>query len=244
VSDGYDPALFERVAELEPRSFWFRSRVSLIVWALGAYFPEARSFLDVGCGTGFVLERLRAELPALQLAGTDLFPEALEHARGRLDSVRLERADARTLPFEREFDVAGAFDVVEHIDDDDAALAELRRVARLGAILLVPQHSWLWSGADEAAGHVRRYSRAQLIAKLERAGFSVVRATSYVTSLLPAVWLARRRRGATTDPLAGLAPRGLNAVLEAALGGERRLLARGVDLPVGTSLLVICRVPA
>jgi SAM-dependent methyltransferase len=245
MTAGYDPALFARVADLEPRSFWFRARARLIVWATRTYFADARSLVDVGCGTGFVLERLRSELPHLRLAGTDLFPEALAYARERLgDEVRLEQADARALPFGSEFDSAGAFDVLEHVDEDDRVLAELRRVARLGVILLVPQHRWLWSGADEAAGHVRRYTRAELVHKVASAGFRVVRATSYVSSLVPVVWAGRRFRRASGDPLAGLAPGRANALLERALDVERALVERGLDLHAGTSLLVVARAPA
>ena len=199
---GYDASLFAYLAELEPRSFWFRARNRLIVSTIRRCFPDAQTLLEVGCGTGFVLAALRNALPNLRLTGGELFPEGLEIARQRLRDVELIELDA-TKPPPRSFDVVGAFDVLEHIADDERALAGLFEATapRGGAILLVPQHSWLWSSADEFAHHFRRYTRRELVSKLERVGFSVTLATSFVTTLLPAMLAVRLlRRGGAAGP--------------------------------------------
>jgi hypothetical protein len=90
--------------------------------------------------------------------------------------------------FGSESDLAGALDVLEHIDDDATALYEARRVLRPGGgiIITVPQHQWLWSDADDYAHHQRRYSRPELITSIETAGFRVQMVTSFVTLPLPA----------------------------------------------------------
>jgi len=243
---GFDPDLFESLAAVEPRSFWFRARNRLIVSALRRHFREARSLLEVGCGSGVVLEALRHELPQLRLVGADLFAEALAVARRRLDDVELVELDARSLPYDDEFDVVGAFDVVEHVDEDEAVLAAIHRAVRRGggAVVLVPQHRWPWSEYDRVAEHRPRYSRREVVGKITRAGFEGVETTSFVTSLPPAMIVSRvvdRFRDGAYDPVAPLDPGRLNRVFELMLDGERRLIERGVSLPFGGSLMVVGR---
>lgn len=244
TSAGYDVSLFERIAAIEGRSFWFRERNRLLVSTLRRHFPHARDLLDVGCGTGGVLVALREAFPELRLVGTDLFEEGLAIARTRVPGVELARHDARELPYEEEFDVVGAFDVLEHIDRDDLVLASMHRAARAGGgvVILVPQHQRVWSEMDAIAQHERRYSRRELVAKVERAGFAVDAVTSFVATLLPVMALSRglRRRH---DPVRELEPGVLNPVFERILGLERRLIDRGVSLPFGGSLLLVARKP-
>ena len=162
-----------------------------------ATFLRARDFLEVGCGTGYVLDRLHRAIPGLKLSGSELFEEGLAYARQRLgDAAMLRHADATALGFHDAFDVIGAFDVVEHIEDDRRVLANLYAALRPrgGLLLTVPQHAWLWSDTDVAAHHVRRYREADLVAKLDAAGFEVLRVTSFVT--LPAAGNARSHAGA------------------------------------------------
>ena len=73
---GYDPNHFDRLFELEAASFWFRGRGDLINWALDRYFPAAGSFLELGCGNGYVVDRVRRLHPDWRLVGTELFEEA------------------------------------------------------------------------------------------------------------------------------------------------------------------------
>ena len=246
MTAGYDATLYEAIARAEPESFWFRARNRLIVSAVRRHFPDARGLLEVGCGTGFVLSGLRQAFPGLRLVGSELFEEGLEIARRRLPDVELVRLDALEMPFANEFDVVGAFDVLEHVDEDEPALAGMRRALRPagGLVLLVPQHPRLWSEMDAVARHVRRYTRRGLVAKVERAGFEVVEASSFVAALLPAMIVSRAVRRALRrpyDPIAELRPGALNGVFERVLDGERRLIERGVSLPAGGSLLLVAR---
>ena len=160
-------------------------------------------------------------------------------------SARLFQADACSLPFRDAFDVIGAFDVLEHIDDDTGVLAELGAVLKPGGGLLisVPQHPSLWSARDEAVSHKRRYTRGELVRKLTDAGFAVKRATSFMSLPLPAMWwsaVRHRQLRDNYDPFAefriGRIP---NAILNGVLGFERGLLRRGVSFPVGGTLLVV-----
>jgi SAM-dependent methyltransferase len=242
----FDPAHFARLYALEAGSFWFRGRSDLIEWMLRRHFPQARNLLEIGCGTGYVLKRLRDAFPGLSLHGTELFGEGLAYARERLGAAAvLQQMDATRLPFRDEFDVIGAFDVLEHIEDDRLVLANIHRALRAdgGLLLTVPQHQWLWSQTDVAARHVRRYGRSDLCAKLADAGFEILRATSFVTLLLPVLLLARRRRreGITEIESELNLPAPANAIGYATLRFEASFIRFGVSLPVGGSLLAVAR---
>lgn len=247
--DGYDPSFFAQIAELERLSWWFRSRNRLIAHTVRQYFSSAVNVLEVGCGTGFALRALKDALPTANLVGTELFDEGLQVARERWPGVTFTQADARAMPFSSEFDLVAAFDVIEHIDDDIGALREVFRILKDGGglIVTVPQHQWLWSAADDHAHHQRRYSRGQLVARLTEAGFVVQRMTSFVTILLPLMVFSRLcNRGATRhDPWAEFRiPRRLDRAFEVITTLERTVIAAGVSLPAGGSLLAVARKPA
>ena len=245
MTGGFEPEAFASLARLEEGSFWFQARNELIVWALSTYVPTASSFLEVGCGTGFVLRAIASARPGIRLTGSELFAEGLEHAAKRVPEATLVQLDARAMPFEEEFDAVGAFDVLEHVDDDGAALDGCRRALRRGGTLLatVPQHPWLWSGADDYAHHVRRYRRRELAAKLRGAGLEPIRMTSFVSLLLPlmaASRIAEQRSRRPYDPV-GEHERsaGLRRPLQAVMRLEAALIHRGASLPAGGSLLAV-----
>jgi SAM-dependent methyltransferase len=240
TEEGFDPAAFETLAGLEERHFWFWARNRLICSEIQRDFPDARSMLEVGCGTGFVLRGIAACRPDLSLTGTDLYADGLEFARRRVDA-RIEQMDARSIPFEGEFDLIGAFDVIEHILEDGTALREMHKALRPGGglMLTVPQHRWLWSEFDELSHHQRRYLRAELVGKVRAAGFSVRRVTSFVSLLLPAIALERLRPGGERSLEEHLTvPAWMNRAFESVMSLELALIRRGVSLPAGGSLLL------
>ena len=244
----YDASRFEVLAGLEREHFWFTARSRLIVWALRKHFPHAQSLLEIGCGTGNVLGAIAEAAPALRVAGSEAHASALALARSRAPGAMLLQMDARRIPYRDEFDVIGAFDVLEHIEEDDCVLREMFEACRAGggAIITVPQHPWLWSYRDEFAHHVRRYRRAELLRKVRAAGFEGIWASSFVTALLPLMALSRLRqkspRGfdAASELRVG---RVANRALGAVMALERRLVQAGLTLPAGGSLLVIAHKP-
>lgn len=245
-NDGFRPELFAELAQLEAGHFWFRGRNRLLLWALGRYFPAAASFLEVGCGTGYVLAGIASARPR-HLVGSEYFAEGLPFAAARVPAVELIQADARALPFIEEFDVVGAFDVLEHIPEDETVLRQLHRVVRPGGgvLLTVPQHPWLWSVADDYARHVRRYNAGELRMKVAAAGFQIETISSFVSLLLPAMLLSRRRFAAMDGPCDPLAELRLghvtNACCAAIMTIERGMIKSGVRFPAGGSLLVVAR---
>lgn len=240
----FRPEHFADVERVESTSFWFQGRGQLILWALDTYFPSARSFLDVGCGTGSVLASIQRTHPNIVLAGLELYAEGLGIARKKLGDVPLYQADLCNLPFTSEFDAIGAFDVLEHITEDEKAMAEVFRAVRPGGgfIVTVPQHPALWSPIDDYSRHRRRYTRIEMLAKLKRAGFEVARCTSFVTVLLPVMHLSRQWNRGAVDPHAEFRlPRIFNWCFSRLLDVERFLIRCGGSLPVGGSLLVVTR---
>jgi SAM-dependent methyltransferase len=244
-NEGFRPGYFADLASREAAHFWFRARNKLLVWALGAHFRNARAFLEIGCGTGFVLTAVRQAFPAWELSGSDVYCEGLHFARERLPGVALFQMDARRMPFADEFDVIGAFDVLEHIDEDEDVLRQMHQSCKPGGgiIVTVPQHRFLWSPIDDYSCHKRRYSRRDLVTKTERAGFTVVRAVSFVTLLLPLMLAARlrqRRRPRNIEEIDDFKINPLvNRGLETVMGLERQLVRAGLPLAVGGSLLVV-----
>jgi SAM-dependent methyltransferase len=236
---------FDRLLDAEESSFWFRSRNRLLSWSLKTHFPTATSFLEVGCGNGFVLAGLAAARPGMRVVGSDLAGSALEHSARRAPTAELVLADVRELPFEEAFDVVGAFDVIEHVLDDDRALASIRRATKVGGgvMITVPQHRWLWSETDRFSGHHRRYRRPELLEKLAAAGLNVRYVTSFVTLLLPVMAASRARQAITRsafDPAREFeVPRTVDRLLEAVMNAEHGLIRRGIRLPAGGSLLAI-----
>jgi SAM-dependent methyltransferase len=190
---GFKAEYFSELALLEKSSFWFRSRNKLILWALSAYKSNAQNFLEVGCGTGFVLSGIAKSHPNMSLSGSEIFLAGLSYASARVPQAKLMQMDARQVPFLDEFDAIGAFDVLEHIEEDGDVLLQLYKAMKPQGVLLltVPQHPNLWSASDEYACHVRRYRCCEVEAKVRGAGFNVLKSTSFVTLLLPAMMLSR-----------------------------------------------------
>lgn len=243
-SAGFEAEFFPKLVQLEAKNFWFRSRNRLIIYALKHYFPQAKNFLEIGCGTGFVLQGIEKHLPHLISSGSEIFTAGLEFATERLRKTTLFQMDARNIPFAEEFDIIGAFDVLEHIEQDTDVLAEMYQATQNGGgiILTVPQHPWLWSQADTHAHHVRRYVKQDIIIKLQQTGFKVVRVTSFVSLLLPLMLISRlnQRPSKNYDPTSELKISGtLNYLLEKILNLERWLIKLGFSFPWGGSLLVI-----
>lgn len=245
---GFDASRFEALAAVEASHFWFRSRTQLIAWALRKHFPRAQSVLEIGCGTGNVLASI-SELPSIRrVVGAEAHAEGLAFAARRAPRAELLQMDAHHIPFREEFDVVGAFDVIEHIQEDEAVLQGMFAACRRGGgvMVTVPQHPWLWSYRDEFAHHRRRYRRADLLRKLAAAGFERAWATSFVTLLLPLMVLSRLRQRAPEGFDASLelrVGRAVNRVLGAVMALERRVLEAGLTLPAGGSLLVVARKP-
>lgn len=244
---GFKAEYFSELAKLEASNFWFQARNELIQWSLRTYKPTANNFLEVGCGTGFVLSGIASQNPEMKLNGSEIFLAGLSHARQRVPNAEFMQIDARHTPFIDEFDAIGAFDVLEHIEEDEVVLAQLYKALKLDGVLLltVPQHTWLWSASDEYACHVRRYTQNEIEAKVQGCGFELLRSTSFVTALLPLMVLSReiqKRNKREFDPAGELK---INPLMNTALYRVMRLEIAGIrfgfNYPIGGSRLIVAR---
>ena len=205
--------------------------------------PPGARILDAGCGSGRTLDDLAGLGDA---CGVDVSPAAVRAARARGHAAFV--AAVEQLPFPDEtFDLVTCLDVVEHTPDDEATLAELRRVTRPGGRLLVtvPAYPRLWSAHDEANRHFRRYTRHTLVTAAIVAGWRLERDTYFNSALVaPAALVRRFRRGAgTARSELSFTPRGLDRVLEMPNAAEAAVLRAGARIPAGLSLLAVLVAP-
>ncbi len=248
---GYDAKHFDRLVEVEDRHFWFASRNRLLSAVFAKLtIPDDARVLEVGTGTGNTLRVLERAFPRATLVGVDLFEEGLVAARRRT-MAHLVRAKIEQLPFQSQFDLIGAFDVMEHVEDDRAALTHLGHLLTPGGhlVLTVPAGARLWSRFDTDSHHFRRYEPDQLRDRLVDAGFVIEQLTYFFAALYPAMrglrWLSDRLPGGkeASSPVARelrVVPIA-NAAAIAILEVEARLASAGVRLPIGTSLLAVAR---
>jgi SAM-dependent methyltransferase len=235
--DGSD---IQKIAALEDSHWWFRERRAILArWLRGLANSGARpgTALDIGAAGGGNTRVLRAHgwrALALEYSADGA---AVAAERG----LAVMRGDATNLPaLGSSLDLVTAFDIIEHIEDDYLAAAEIRRVLRPGGTLLVtvPADMRLWSAHDVASHHFRRYDRAGLTTVIRKAGLEIDELWSWNVLLRPAVALTRKRAtGNALGPTSAL----VNAVLGAVVAVERHLPVR--SLP-GVSLMLRAHRPA
>jgi SAM-dependent methyltransferase len=246
---GYDPTHFARLAAIEERHAWFRVRRELLgrlAADITRDLPDGFRVLEVGCGTGVILQELEKVCPRGQVIGMDLYEEGLRFARQRTTSPLIV-GDANDPPLGQEFILVGLFDVLEHLPDDEHVLRRMCDLLLPGGTLLltVPADPTLWSYFDESARHVRRYELPELAAKLDGAGLEVTYITHFMRALRPLMRLYRHaaftnrrdtKRDLTVLPLA-------NKLLYRILKRDASAIAARRPLTSGTSLLAIARRP-
>jgi SAM-dependent methyltransferase len=223
-----------KLTELEDRHWWYRERRTLLARSLAGLTPG--DALDVGAAGGGNTRVLRAH--GWRAAALEYGPEGAEVCAER--GLPVLRGDATRLPLAPgSLDLVVAFDVLEHLEDDKAAAAGVFEALRPGGTFLVavPCDMRLWSEHDVAVGHVRRYSRPELVDLLQGAGFEIRDVRSWMVLLRPAVALRRRRSSGSDldDP-----PGWLNRSLHAVVALERWLPVGALP---GVSLLVEARRP-
>lgn len=250
--DDYPSEGFDVTAAVEARSFWCRTRIRIIRNIIECYADRDRTLdmLDIGCGIGGMVGGLQS-LGRLNLTGSEIYLSGLKYARSRLPAAEFIQLDATKIPFRDAFDIIGAFDVLEHIDEDETVMASVRDALRPGGLFLitVPQYPWMWSHLDDIVHHKRRYTRSELVRKLRASGFDVLRTTSFVSLLFPPMVVSRflsRRRERSADTAKEFEsevslPGPLNAAFDAVMRVDEVLIRMGLSLPFGGSLLAVAR---
>jgi SAM-dependent methyltransferase len=181
--------------QLEDGSFWFNHRNRCIAEAVGQWSPSG-FILDVGGGNGYVAGGLiQAGHEAVVLEPGDEGARNARTLRKIPHVICATLADAAFKP--ASVPAIGLFDVLEHVDDDEGFVAEMRRILRPDGLVYVtvPAHQWLWTIEDVEAGHFRRYSTHQLASRFEAAGFEVLYVTYFFELLVVPVYLLRTLPG-------------------------------------------------
>lgn len=250
-NDGFDSSLFEKLIIEESNNFWFKARNEIIVWFLNHYVGEGKKnsgslgkYLEIGCGSGFVLQAVFDNFKKSKIYGSEIFLNGLLFAKARTQDAVFMQMDAREIPYVKEFNVIGAYDVLEHIEEDSRVIKEIYNALQDNGIFIstVPQHKRLWSFADDIACHKRRYEPGELEAKLRESGFKIVRSTSFVTLLLPFMYISRIKRNKdqsikSKDFLR--IPKILNKIFSTVMKVELLFIKLGFNFPFGGSRLVI-----
>ena len=240
-------AEYEKMYLLEDHNWWYKGRRELLLDLLDQFKRELNcnylSILDVGCGTGINLKYLDQYGKA---SGLDFSKDALYFSRSR-GNAALVCGSGDCLPFKNNsFDIVCAMDVLEHIEDDEGAVRELFRILRIGGylILTVPAFQLLWSQHDAAAHHKRRYNQSDLLHTLTSCGFFIKMCTYWNSILFPIIAIVKLfKKFSDEEPRTDIwkMPWIINNTLLSILRIEHVLIQKNMFLPVGVSLLCICR---
>src|ERR1700722_6049326 len=233
------------MGKIEARHWWFRGRRAVLAATIRRLnLPPGAKILELGSGTGGNLEMLSAfgDVTAVQMHETARTLARAKHAGADIRAGHLPDG----LNLTERYDLIGLFDVLEHVDDEAAALVALRQHLAPGgkAGITVPAYAALFGPHDIALHHKRRYEKTELHAKLCQAGLRVQKLTFINAALLPLAlavrvverWV-RRPRAMGTD----LPPAPLNALFAQLFAAEAHLLPY-MNLPCGLSLLAVVTV--
>ena len=232
---------YQEMFAVEDRHWWFVARRRIIAKILDSLVPGNNgAILEIGCGTGGNLSMLATYG---SVVGMEMDDEARCLAEGRNICPVRKGVLPEKIPFGREFDLVCLLDVLEHIDDEEAAILAVGRKLKTGGKLLltVPAFQFLWSAHDVELHHKRRYRQPALISSLQQAGFKVHYVTYFNTFFFPIISSVRLfgrifgREGGTDVAMPSAH---INRMLEGIFAAERFLLP-AISLPFGVSLLVL-----
>ena len=251
-NEGFSADSFEKLYKVEEDNFWFKSRNKVIQNLFSKYLGKAKQakVLEIGCGTGYVLTGLKNAFPSYSLMGSEIHLKGIEFAKKRLPEVEFIQLDATNIPFKEEYDAIGAFDVLEHIDEDVEVMKNVHQSLKKEGLFFisVPQYMFMWSKADDVAFHKRRYTRSEMKQKLESVGFEVKYLSSFVFTLFPLMYISRKLNGKDEKKEAteedsyefGISPF-LNKTFSAFMKIDEFLIKNGAKLPFGGSVIAVAR---
>jgi SAM-dependent methyltransferase len=237
-----DRIVYERMAAHDTTHWWYRARRDILADYLTRWgdLPKDARILEIGCGTGH-------NLPMLAQFGEIDAIEIDETARAKASERLGKPVGTAPLPELQgvapgSYDLVAVLDVIEHVEDDVAALKAIATALKPGGKILitVPAHQWMWSAHDVVNHHKRRYSKAGFVALLEKSGLRG-RKLGYFNSLLFPVAVAARFAGklmGKDDSDDSPPPKPLNTLFEGIFRLERHMVGR-MPLPPGLSLITL-----
>ena len=241
-----DAEVYARMAELDAEHWWFAARRSILSSVIRRVvcLPAKARILEIGCGTGHNLEMLGR---FGRVEATELNDRARKLAAKRLGRKVHSAALPDLSMFQpASFDMVALLDVLEHIDDDNGALAAIKELLKPGGALLVtvPANRWMWSAHDVSHHHHRRYSKQEIARLAKTRGFKIDLLSPFNTLLFPLIAAARIAGKLTGREAAddSMPPKPLNSALKSIFALEAPLVGR-MPMPFGVSLLAVLRRP-
>jgi len=242
-----DNLSYDELNNLEKSHWWFQARKKILTKLTEKYYkyqPEAK-VLDIGCGTGAILEQLKG---LGKVWGIEKDKLAVDYCRQKMPKANITQGIfPEEVPAEK-FDLVTILDVLEHIADDEKALQKASEILKPAGVLIVtvPAYKFIWSSHDQVNQHYRRYTLTELKQKLKKTGLRIKKISYFNTILfLPIVIgkVAKRIFGSskpTSHLKDGLPPVFLNQILEMIFSLEKDLLPF-FNLPFGISIIAIAK---
>lgn len=237
--------MYEEMAAMEGSHWWFLGRRAVVLDLISRFAPSHGKLLDIGLGTGYNANIMSKQ--GFDVVGVEPSKDAIAFAKKTAPQVSVIESPfpSNAIPSDT-YDVALLLDVVEHLEDDGAALRDLKRVLKPGgvAFITVPAFMFLWTAHDKKAHHFRRYTKAELLRVIREADLKPTFVSYYNFFLFPAIaalrilgkMLGRSEEGSDFD----VTPRFLNGFLASLFSSEKWLL-RVTSLPFGVSLVAFVK---
>jgi 2-polyprenyl-3-methyl-5-hydroxy-6-metoxy-1,4-benzoquinol methylase len=235
------------------QSFWIRSRNRLFKKILYKYITKKKTLelLEIGCGTGEFLKNI-AEDNMFSITGSEIYLKGLVYAKKNQPDINFIQYSILDDVIDAKFDVVIAFDVLEHLEDDDLAIKNINKLLNNCGLLIltVPQHKFLWSKLDLIVKHKRRYTKTELVSKLISRGLVIQYTTSFVFSLFPLLLCSRIfDKGNASEVMneeMELRKRlifnpAINWILDMIMRVDEFLILKGFSLPFGSTLVVVAK---
>ena len=231
--------------EVQQKHWWFVAKKKIVLDLIDRYVPAKvnHKILDIGCGSGLMLNALEQ---IGETNGMDMSDDAINFSKEIFSGTVKKGMLPDNIPYEKEyFSLVVALDVIEHVDDDRAALVAIRSHIAPGgqAVITVPACMFLWSEHDVLNEHKRRYTLEELKMKLLDAGFTIEKISYFNTFLFPLISLVRmvnnllKRKGGSDVDLPHPA---VNYIVEKIFSLEKYFL-RFMNFPIGVSVLAVVR---
>lgn len=243
-----DQKFYVEYFELERNHWWFTARLHLLKTAIQTHIPASSQktlkILNVGAATGVTSQMLESFGDVTSLEYDKQCCIFLKEKTG----INAVNASLTDLPFEdNSFDIICGFDVVEHIEDDEKAIREIKRVLTPSGhfFLTVPAFQFLWSNHDVVNHHYRRYTKRTFLSLLQSNGLQVsfssyfnfwlffpIASVRFLLNLIPRK-KSKQTSGSDNEILQSSSV--LNSLLKRIFSSENVFFRKRIKLPVGVS---------
>lgn len=259
-NDDFENLCFPVYQEYVPNNFWYISRNKIIGHLLNKFKGDKKNYCEIGCGNGFLVKYVASKFPELQIDANDIYLEALKYAKkNNNDKVRFFQYNLFYPNINKKYQMIGCYDVLEHIEEDRSAMANINLLMDENgiAVLTVPSMMQIWSNNDVINKHKRRYTKKELKQKLGEAGFEVLYINHFMFFLYPLLWISskflekkigknngdKNWKKSSSIEIARFLNLKINPVLNflfhLVLSFEFFLIKLGVKFPIGSSLICV-----